>query len=339
VIFAKDHFVPGNHTGFTVDNINLSMSGESAGNRTTPVLNLVEAFEYINDRNGTLKTRTPDGSDYVYYEKPEDLFANKDPRLYGSIVYSGADFNGTPILYQAGLLIGADGSKRETSPRAQVKDDDGDLITSLDGPDRSADGNINNTGFNFRKFIDYKPVASNGGTGSDMWYPYIRIAEVYLIAAEAAMELSNNAEALTNINAVRSRAGIQELSGSITLDDIAQEKRVEFAFENHRWWDLKRWRRAHTTFTGEAGNITNNLATHVNSSATANNSSSLFCLFPYKVKIAGGSPNNGKYVFEKEDGTSYLRKSRSRFEMRHYYNFLDNDWLNRNPKLIRNPYQ
>ena len=58
---------------------------------------------------------------------------------------------------------------------------------------------------------------------------------------------------------------------------------VEFAFEDHRWWDLKRWRLAHTVWNG------------VIDSPTAQ----MYSLFPYKV-YAPGSPYDGKWAFEKK---------------------------------------
>jgi hypothetical protein len=341
VIWAKDHYIPGNNTGFTKDNGLLSQAMDGEANRTTPVLNLVEAFEYTNDRDGTLKTRNIDGSDYIYYDNPEDLFADKDARLYGSVVYSGADWNGTQIIYQAGQKVWNDGqtglTDKTSSPRNN-RDDAGDIITALDGPDMSADGYINNTGFNFRKFMDYKPAASTIGTGSDMWFVRMRYAEVLLIAAEAAMELNNQNKAVEYINLVRNRAGIQQLS-TVTLADIEQERRVEFAFENHRWWDLKRWRRSQVVLSNvNTVNLTVDLTTHINSSASDNNTANLYALFPYKIK-AEGHPQNGKWVFEKVNCTSFTRNSACNFQYRHYYNHLDNGWLEKNPKMVRNPYQ
>lgn len=84
-------------------------------------------------------------------------------------------------------------------------------------------------------------------------YSMIRYAEVLLIAAEAAVELGNNASALTYVNMVRERArnggswqdtpastAPADLTGTLTAADVLEERRVELAFECKRWYDIKR---------------------------------------------------------------------------------------------------
>jgi hypothetical protein len=91
-------------------------------------------------------------------------------------------------------------------------------------------------------------------------YSMIRYAEVLLIAAEAAVELNDNASALKYVNLVRARArkggdstsgGYTEvtiaastepadLTGTVTAADVLEERRIELAFECKRWYDIKR---------------------------------------------------------------------------------------------------
>ncbi len=66
----------------------------------------------------------------------------------------------------------------------------------------------------------------------------IRIAEMYLIRAEADLQ-TGSGDPLADINAVRNRANLPSLS-AVTLDDILAERRIELAFEGHRWFDLVR---------------------------------------------------------------------------------------------------
>lgn len=72
----------------------------------------------------------------------------------------------------------------------------------------------------------------------DNW-PVYRYADVLLLLAECSLHKGSTTESLTLVNQVRRRAGLDEL-GSITEEDIANERRHEFAFENQRWYDLVR---------------------------------------------------------------------------------------------------
>lgn len=71
----------------------------------------------------------------------------------------------------------------------------------------------------------------------------LRIAEMYLIRAEARAHLGRTTEGLDDLNAVRARAGVASSAASTQeelLLAIEQERRLEFAFEPHRWFDLVR---------------------------------------------------------------------------------------------------
>jgi hypothetical protein len=78
-------------------------------------------------------------------------------------------------------------------------------------------------------------------------FPVIRLAEMYLIAAEAAWRLNRSDDAADYINVIRTRAALpgkeaeMQVKGSdINLDFILDELGREFAGEMHRWYDLKR---------------------------------------------------------------------------------------------------
>src|SRR6185295_6052153 len=84
---------------FTYDNITRSVREDNlSSSQIAPSLNLAESFEYLADGSpGTLKTKLPDNSDYIYYDRPEDIFAGKDGRFAGTLVYPGAIFKGSVI--------------------------------------------------------------------------------------------------------------------------------------------------------------------------------------------------------------------------------------------------
>ena len=69
---------------------------------------------------------------------------------------------------------------------------------------------------------------------------HTRYAEVLLLAAEACLLSGDQASALNYINQVRARAHLESL-GSLTLEDIKKEKRLELCFECTRYQDLVRW--------------------------------------------------------------------------------------------------
>ena len=90
------------------------------------------------------------------------------------------------------------------------------------------------------------PQANTSGRDSHSNYQMMRYAEVLLIAAEAAIEIGNTAEADQWINMVRERARNgngsatpADISGA-TIDDVLEERRLELAFEQKRWYDIVR---------------------------------------------------------------------------------------------------
>lgn len=88
----------------------------------------------------------------------------------------------------------------------------------------------------------------------------LRLADVYLMHVEAKMAglgATQNLEAIASFNAVRMRSGLDTIpsdgSGEITLEMLLDERRIELAFENHRFYDLVR--------TGQAQTVLSNFAT------------------------------------------------------------------------------
>ncbi len=98
-----------------------------------------------------------------------------------------------------------------------------------------------NTGYNVRKFLVPKSVSPDFNTSPANFVVY-RFADVLLMKAEALNEIRPS-EAYASINKVRSRAGLPNLSG-LSQDEMRQaiihERRIELAFEGHRWFDMIR---------------------------------------------------------------------------------------------------
>ena len=97
-----------------------------------------------------------------------------------------------------------------------------------------------------KKYVIGSP-ADNGGLGSqqnvNISTYMVRLSEIYLVYADALLGNSTsttNPEALKFYNAVRTRAGVAPKT-SITYADIFLEKKIEFAYEGHSWYDWKQW--------------------------------------------------------------------------------------------------
>ena len=169
----------------------------------------------------------------------KDLFKDKDPRLAATVCLPGDNFQTSFIEVRRGIARGMQIPDKSTWVNDQSKTEtlaDGQEITVLgkDGP--TVAKNPTKTGFYARKFLDEDVADYN--MCSNPW-PVFRLAEIYLNLAEAKMELGDLSAAKKAVNMVRHRAGIKELDDmEVTLDRIRNERRVELAYESHRYWDL-----------------------------------------------------------------------------------------------------
>ena len=287
----------------------------------------MESFEYLDGSTGTLKgvgtgSNTAAGqANWIFYANPQDIFNNKDARLYGTIMYPGVSFGGKPLKIQAGVYTwNATTNKYDRTEGALNSNHaDGKTLTGLDGPSRTTTF-VTNTGFYLRKYIDGTAGASTSALQSDTWWIVFRLGEIYLNAGEAAYELGSTSDALLYINTLRQRAGfpVNSLS-SITIQRIQNERKVELAFEDHRLWDLIRWRIADKLWDGTA------------TGADAN----IYALYPYRI-IRPGHPDDGKYVFDKMIAPRF--KAPRFFRPGNYYSFIPQSVIDNNPKIVRNPF-
>lgn len=205
-----------------------SMGGWSS---IDPVQSLIDSYEMANGKPITDPTSGYD---------PTNPYANRDPRLAATILYPGAPF------YQASGTVGIL-AKTVT------------YFDPLDAssPDYYASGNNTSpSGYIVKKFTsnlsDFDNLFQSG-----LNMTVIRYAEVLLTDAEAKIELNQiDASVYADINLVRNRAGMPSVDQTVyntqaslrTL--VRNERRVEFAFEGLRWFDLQRWKTAGQVMTG-----------------------------------------------------------------------------------------
>jgi hypothetical protein len=198
-------------------------NGYSGYSQVDPLQNLVDQYETVN---GKLPKDDPS------YD-PQNPYINRDPRFYASILYNGASFKGRPV---------------ETF-----------LPKGKDSPEGIAPLNAGITGYFVRKFLDENitnPSASNAGNTP---WTFFRYAEILLNYAEAKYFLGDEATCRDYINKVRSRPGVNmppvTESGAALLARLQHERQIELVFEEHRYFDVRRWKIAPQVLNADAQKI------------------------------------------------------------------------------------
>lgn len=210
IIFAR-RMSPSN--SFEKENYPVGYEGGQTG--TTPTENLVSAYEML------------DGSSFDW-DNPEHAanpYENRDPRLLMTVVVNNSMWNGRPVESWAG---GRDGL----------------------GIERATE-----TGYYLKKHVAENLDLFQGNTASHTWILF-RMAEIYLNYAEAMNEAYGPDQdpdgfgmtAIEAINKVRNRGGVNmplleagQWTQDSFRDKVRHERRIELAFEEHRYWDVRRW--------------------------------------------------------------------------------------------------
>ena len=332
VIFVKDFKLKSGKThGFTISNQPRYQAEEQEGGRLNPTLNLVQSFEKLDNTFAPLEIETS-GGNYIYYDKPTDLFEDRDARLWGTVILPGTQFKSREVEIWGGYILANNtiitsdqfGGKK-TLPGKSVEEQ----VVGFSGPIDKLEFSAQ-TGFYIRKYLDPSIGSGQRGVQSEVWWIRYRYAEVLLNAAEAAFELGMTDVAAEYINQVRRRAGftIDLTPGEITFDRIVHERKVELAFEGHQLWDMKRWRLAHKIWNGVSSDLT------TNPGKADEPSTRPFGLWSYKVYDPGNA-NDGKWVFKKIVPAKATNPDR--FRMGNYYSEINSSILSSNPKLMKNP--
>lgn len=188
---------------------------------TSPTQNLVDAYEMK-------ATGMPIGEPGSGYD-PNNPYAGRDPRLGMSILTNATMFKNRPVEAWVGGLDGLGRTKATT------------------------------TGYYIRKFVDESLNLTQNSSSIHTWILF-RHAEILLNYAEAANEAfgpeNRNGYSLSAkaaVDMVRTRPGVAMpiLPPGLSVDEMRQrirnERRVELAFEEHRFFDVRRWKIAEQT--------------------------------------------------------------------------------------------
>lgn len=201
---------PVNSSDFERANFPLSFGGQGL---TNPTQALVDAFD--------TKWGKPIGEDTGY--DPAKPYENRDDRFYATILYNGAVLKSRPVETFVG---GKDGL--QSAPTATK------------------------TGYYLRKFVDPSVDLDKGTTVRKPWIIF-RFAEAYLNYAEALNEAAGPVQAVYDaVYELRKRNYVltsrARYPAGMTQDEmrvrLKKERQVELAFEEHRFWDLRRWKDA-----------------------------------------------------------------------------------------------
>jgi hypothetical protein len=187
-----------------------------------PTQNLVDDYDMINGEppftwTGDTKNINP-ASGY----DPQRPYKNRDPRFEASIIHDSSLFHGDLIemwVATSGNQFGYDSWKQ-----------------SSDNP---------RTSYWIRKFMPEVQPVSFAERYTIPW-PHFRLAEIYLNYAEAKFELGDEETCREYISKVRARVGMPAIPATVTGEALRQrlynERRIELAFESHRFFDIRRWK-------------------------------------------------------------------------------------------------
>ncbi|MFC0512964.1 RagB/SusD family nutrient uptake outer membrane protein [Mucilaginibacter angelicae] len=218
-IYERVYSSTGGHSALELTN---GPNGYNGWGGNTPLQNFIDAFE---TKDG--KTITDPSSGY----NPQDPYTNRDPRLAATVLYNGHPYRGRNV---------------ETF-----------VPGGLDSKDGIGAWNTTHSGYYLLKYMD---ESLNAGDQNNLYkdqtqtqpFKYIRYAEVLLNFAEAQNEaVGPDNSVYSALNQIRARVGMPPvtpgLSQSAMRDKIRNERQVELCFEDHRFYDVRRWKIANVT--------------------------------------------------------------------------------------------
>lgn len=265
----------------------------------TPIQNLVDDYEMADG------TRF----DWDNGEHAADPYADRDPRFYASILYDGAPWRDRPETTAGDDPVGI----VETALSIRTVDDGGNVLSERPGLDTRQgpieDWNGTYSGYYLRKFISED--VDHEHERQEVGWHYFRYAEVLLNYAEASIELGEEDEALDAINQIRRRAGMPEIdeSGQDLVERYRNERRIELAFEEHRYFDVRRWMIAPEVLDEDA----------------------------YGIELTADNHEDNPHYMPEYADVERIQVQERQWRDRAYFHPIPRSEMNRNELLVQNP--
>lgn len=180
-------------------------------------------------------------------------YANRDYRMKSTIMWDYEQIMGMMSLKETGL---SPYEYKNWEGPLDVYEEEGDGLKKVHYTSYNV---LSTTGYVFRKFV--RNYAGQDRTDGDFNWPVIRLADVFLMYAEADNEINGpTAESVALVNRVRHRGNLPPLKADkyadhdSFFDAIEQERIVELIGEGQRIFDLRRWRRLENIYGGPGSN-------------------------------------------------------------------------------------
>lgn len=189
-----------------------------AQGQLNPTQNHVDLYEMANGKPIT---------DPTSGFKPQDPYTGRDPRFYANIIYNDQTWQARKVAMWV---------NNSTTP------------VSFGVDFQPASNSYTRTRYYLKKLWPESVRGGTGGASAILNYIFFRYGEVLLNHAEALNEAQGPVDDVyASINQIRKRANMPDLPIGLTKSQMRErihnERAVELAFEEHRWWDILRWKK------------------------------------------------------------------------------------------------
>ncbi len=167
----------------------------------------------------------------------ESIYFNREPRFYGTMLYDSARWHQRYANLAEADPVGIYDRRTRRVIENGVEVSNRYGLDTRQGPVEDWNGGY--TGYLMKKMLDHE--SNTRDEWNDNVWIEMRYAEVLMDYAEACIGLGEYDEAATYINMIRNRAGLPDFNGDI-VEALRYERAIEFAFEDKRFYDIRRWK-------------------------------------------------------------------------------------------------